>query len=294
MNHKRLALRAFFQGTAFAASVLCAGAVCVAQNAGKVSPKPPAGKTILLPRQMIAGEKATLAVLDSQGRLTPGAVVEFSTGGRATTDSTGRAVFIAPPPGVLLAHLAGRPGNVPAVILPGTQSGPAGLRVTSYPRVVSLTDRFEVLGSGFQGEATANRAALSGKEALVVAASPIALTLIPSPDLAWGPAQFTVNSSGRTVGPLPLTLVSLELSADKDRLAADESGTLTVRVRGSSQRLTVEIRNLSPDLVALASGTVQQLTTSGGADNTARVKLRGVRPGDFSISVRLVHSSEPL
>ena len=41
----------FFQGTALAAGVLCAGAVCFAQSPGKVSAKPPAGKTILLPLQ---------------------------------------------------------------------------------------------------------------------------------------------------------------------------------------------------------------------------------------------------
>ncbi len=237
---------------------------------------------------MVTGTKATLAVLDSQGRLAPGVVVEFTGGARVTTDSTGRAVFLAPAPGVLLAHLSGQTGNVPAVVLPAAESGPTGLRVTSYARVVSLSDRFEVSGNGFQGAAGANRVTLGGKAALVVAASTIALVVIPAPGLDAGPAQFTVESEGRASGPLPVTLVALELSASKERLAAKESGVLTVRVRGSSEQLIVEVRNLSPDLVALASGAVQQLTTSGGEDNTAQVKMRGVRPGDFSISARLL------
>src|SRR5712692_10443059 len=281
MNHRRT-LRAFFGWTASAALILCAGAVCFAQKPARVSPKSSAGKTILLPTQMVAGTKATLAVLDSQGRVAPGVVVEFTGGARVTTDCTGRAVFMAPAPGVLLAHLAGQTGNVPAVVLP------AALRVTSYPRVISLSDRFEVSGNGFQGDAGANRVTIGGKPALVVAASTIALVVIPAPGLDAGPAQFTVESEGRSSGPLPVTLVALELSASKERLAAKESGVLTVRVRGSSERLIVEVRNLSPDLVALASGAVQQLTTSGGEDNTAQVKMRGVRPGDFSISARLV------
>ncbi len=287
MNHRRT-LRAFFGWTAPAALILCAGAVCFAQKPARVSPKSSAGKTILLPSQMVAGTKATLAVLDSQGRLAPGVVVEFTGGPRVTTDSTGRAVFLAPAPGVLLAHLSGQTGNVPAVVLPAAESGPTGLRVTSYARVVSLSDRFEVSGNGFQGDAGADRVTLGGKAALVVAASTIALVVIPAPGLDAGPAQFTVESDGRSSGPLPVTLVSLELSASKERLAAKESGVLTVRVRGSSEPLIVEVRNLSPDLVALASGALQQVTTSGGEDNTAQVKMRGVRPGDFSISARLV------
>ena len=287
MSHRRT-LRAFFGWTASAALILCAGAVCFAQKPARVSPKSSAGKTILLPSQMVAGTKATLAVLDSQGRLAPGVVVEFTGGPRVTTDSTGRAVFLAPAPGVLLAHLSGQTGNVPAVVLSAAESGPTGLRVTSYARVVSLSDRFEVSGNGFQGDAGADRVTLGGKAALVVAASTIALVVIPAPGLDAGPAQFTVESDGRSSGPLPVTLVSLELSASKEGLAAKESGVLTVRVRGSSEPLIVEVRNLSPDLVALASGALKQLTTSGGEDNTAQVKMRGVRPGDFSISARLV------
>jgi len=287
MNHRR-ALRAFFGWTASAALILCAGAVCFAQKPARVSPKSSAGKTILLPSQMVAGTKATLAVLDSQGRLAPGVVVEFTGGPRVTTDSTGRAVFLAPAPGVLLAHLSGQTGNVPAVVLPAAESGPTGLRVTSYARVVSLSDRFEVSGNGFQGDAGADRVTLGGKAAIVVAASTIALVVIPAPGLDAGPAQFTVESEGRSSGLLAVTLVALELSASKERLAAKESGVLTVRVRGSSEPLIVEVRNLSPDLVALASGAVQQLTTSGGEENTAQVKMRCVRPGDFSISARLV------
>ena len=248
-----------------------------------------------MPSQMVAGEKATLAVLDFQGRLAPGVAVEFSTGEHVTTDSTGRATFIAPSkPGVLQSHIAGRRGNTTAVILSPFESGPAGLRITSYPRVISLSDRFEISGNGFAGDVNADRLTIGGKEALVVAASPIALTVIPAPDLEPGPSQFTVQSGGGSAAPLPLTLVSLELSATKERLAAKETGVLTVRIRGSLNRLLVEVRNLSPNSVALASGVVERLTTSGGPDNTAHVKLRGVRPGAFSISARLVPQAEPL
>lgn len=274
--------------SALLAVLLSVAAVSLAQKGGKASSKQHQGKTILLPTQMIAGQPATLAVLDAQGRLAPNVAVEFSGGGRVTTDSTGRATFTAPAPGVLLAHFPGLKENAHAVVLPAADAGPQELRVTAYARIASVTDRFEISGNGFNGDVAANRVSLGGKAALVVAASPLALTVIPAPDLEDGPSQFTVESGGHTTGPFSLEMVSLELSSDKTRMAANESGVLTVRVRGSSERVTVEVRNLSPNLVALASGVTQQLTTSGGANNIAQVKLHSLRPGDFSISARLV------
>src|ERR1700676_4632817 len=56
----------------------------------------PAGRTIILPQKMVAGAAATLAVLDSAGRLAPNVVVELSTGRKVTTDVTGRALLVAP------------------------------------------------------------------------------------------------------------------------------------------------------------------------------------------------------
>ena len=67
------------------------------------------GTAIVLPQRVVVGQQATLAVLDAAGRLTAGAMVEFSGGERVTTDATGRATFSAPAePGVLLARLPAR------------------------------------------------------------------------------------------------------------------------------------------------------------------------------------------
>src|SRR5260370_33913956 len=107
------------------------------------------GKIIHLPNQMIAGQQATLAVLDAQGRLAPGVLVEFSSGGRVTTDSTGRAVFTVPAPGIVLAHFPGLKESAHAVVLPAGEAGPQELRVTSYAHVASVMDRLEIAGGGF-------------------------------------------------------------------------------------------------------------------------------------------------
>src|SRR5580658_1425336 len=82
-------------------------------------PPPSAGRILLLPRTIVSGDRATLAVLDVNGRLSPGVAVSFSNGDRLTTDRTGRALFVAPlTPGVLFGSIAGHEGRVPVTILP--------------------------------------------------------------------------------------------------------------------------------------------------------------------------------
>src|SRR6202158_4814463 len=260
-----------------------------AQSSAEASPTPSAARMIILPRKLVARERATLAVLDIQGRLTPDAIVEFSSGAHVRTDSTGRAAFDVPTkPKVLFAHLQGRPDKVSSVIVQRTSSAEPGLTVSSYPRVVARTDRFDLSGSGFSGTADANGANAGGTTALILAASPLALVLMPAPGLSEGPSEFSVETRGQHAGPFPITFVSLEVSATKHRLAANERGVLTVRVRGSDQRLLIEARNLTPEIVALARANALREVTSGGEENVARFELSGLRTGAFSISVRLV------
>ena len=47
-------------------------------------------RILLMPRKIVSGERATLAVLDVAGRLTPGVTVVFSDGEKIKTDATGR------------------------------------------------------------------------------------------------------------------------------------------------------------------------------------------------------------
>jgi hypothetical protein len=56
-----------------------------AQYAPRVQAATP--RTIVLPNKVVAGAAATLAVLDSAGRMLPNAVVELSGGQKVTTDA---------------------------------------------------------------------------------------------------------------------------------------------------------------------------------------------------------------
>src|SRR5712692_2234473 len=86
------------------------------------------GAAIVLPGKLVAGERATLAVLDAEGRLAPEAEVEFGGGTRLSTDATGRLTFPVPNvPGILRVSLHGQAANASATVLaPAATPGEAG------------------------------------------------------------------------------------------------------------------------------------------------------------------------
>jgi hypothetical protein len=255
---------------------------------------PPASgaRILLLPRQIVSGERATLAVLDVNGRLTPGVDVTFSNGDRLKTDATGRALFVAPlTPGVIFGSITGRAGRVSSVVLSPKEAEAAGLEVTSVPRVASITDRFDVYGHGFCGDADANQVSIGGQRALVLAASPMSLVVLPPSEAEPGAASVEISCGKRVGAPFVITFVELALEADASPLAHAERRALRVTVRGSTAKLPLEARNLSPDIADLAGGNPAKQLSSGGADNAAKFEVVGKRKGSFLISIRLVASN---
>jgi len=247
------------------------------------------GTTIVLPPRLLTAQQATLAVLDTAGRLVPSAVVEFSGGERVTTDSTGRALFTAPSdPGILLARLPGRLGRASATVGAPTPSPPDGVQVLDYPAVITLDDRFVVEGAGFHGNANSVQVMLANQPALVLASSPLSLVLLPHPGLKPGPAQLVIEVAGRSPGPVPLTLVSLNLLPLENALKPGEKGVLRVRVRGTDQRLPIEARNLTPETISFQRGDILRVTSSGGAVNDALLEIQALKAGDFSVTARLI------
>ena len=252
-------------------------------------PKAQAGHILLLPRSAVSGDRATLAVLDVNGRLTPGATVIFSNGDRLTTDATGRALFVAPlTPGVILGSIAGREGRVPVTILPADEIAATEILVNSIPKLASLSDRFEITGRGFCGSADANQIAISGEPALVLASSPTSLVVLPPLDLEPGRASVDISCAKRNGPPIEVVFVALTLEADSSPLAPGVHRSLAVRVRGTTAKVALEARNLAPDIAELVGGTSSRASTSGGEDNVAHFEVVGRKHGSFLISIRLL------
>jgi hypothetical protein len=274
---------------------VCAFAMTLAAGVSAQQPPPAsAARMLLLPRYIVSGERATLAVLDVNGRLTPGAAVKFSNGDRVTTDTTGRALFVAPlNPGVISAAISGRPGRIYTTIVSSTDAASPSIEVSHAPRVASLSDRFEISGRGFCGDADANHVTVAGLPALVLASSPMSLLVLPPPDLDSGTAAVAVTCAKHDASSFAIRFVALTLEADSSPLAPGDHRTLTVRVRGTSLKVPLEAHNLAPDVADLAGGNPARVSSAGGADNVAHFQLVGRQRGSFVVSIRLLPTLAP-
>jgi hypothetical protein len=265
--------------------VVMAAGVCRAQQAPAAS----GARMLLLPRKLVIGERATLAVLDVNGRLTPGVNVAFSYGEKVTTDTTGRARFVAPlNPGTVYAEIEGRSGRVSSNIVTPAEIPSATEEVTAAPRVATLSDRFELQGHGFCGDADANHVTIGGMAALVLASSPGNLIVLPPTEVDPGPARMQVECGQKMSEAFTVVFVNLELVASNGAMAPGEHRSLVVRVKGSTAKINLEARNLAAHVADLVGGGIVRATSSGGAENLAKFELVGKTGGNFTISIRLV------
>jgi hypothetical protein len=278
------------------AFALLVPAIAGAQESPKTQPSL-SPRQIILPPVAVAGAQGTLAVLDSQGRLLPEIIVELSGSQKVTTDATGRALFVAPDkPGTLTAKVSGLPvtASTPVRAPDGpiadgaSPDVPQTAKVRVYPHVLAIHDRFTVEGSGFRGMADLNRVFLGDKQCLVLAASPHALVILPGPSVPVGAVDLRIRVDEREVGQLPVATVLLEINGPAEAVNAGGAGKLILRAYGTTQRLAVEVRNGSPEVVQLAKGNVQRLDTSGGEPNIAPIDVKFVTAGNYLVSARFI------
>jgi hypothetical protein len=295
MKHTRAWLFAAALVATFAAQAAPAPQIAApAAPAGAAAYVPEAapGDSIVLPPTLIAGEQATLAVLDEFGALVASAPVQVA-GRELLTDSTGRVLFAAPDnPGVLTARLRGRDEQFSAdVIAGGAQPASGAGAITPplrFPAVIARDDRFEIDGTGFRGDAERDRVLIGGQPALVLAASPVSLVLLPNPRTPAGPAQLNIDAAGQTFVGSPMVVVSLDISGPSEALAAGRRTALLLRVTGTSAPLVVEVRNAAPGVIRLAEGDLQRVETSGGANNIATIEFTALKAGDYSLTARVI------
>jgi hypothetical protein len=263
----------------------------------------PTPRTIVLPQKAVAGGGATLAVLDPAGRLLSDAEVELSGGQKVTTDATGRALFTVPSePGVLTARIPGHDTTASAPIVKAAdsetqtslESPAAPVRLLAVPHFISLHDRFAVEGAGFRGEADANRVYLSDQACLVLASSPVSLVVLPGLHIPIGTVNLHVSVAGHDAGLHPVAMVLLEFSGPSEAPPAGAQGKLHIRARGTRERLAVEIRNASPEIIQLPRGNIERVTTSGGERNAAEIEAKFLTTGDYTLTARLIPTDSGL
>lgn len=243
---------------------------------------------IILPPRLIAGQPATLATLGADHRLVGHVPMELSDGTHLETDATGRVNFTAPSGSVLIA----KSGGGSAATLIDSLSTAGASDTISAPPFAALHNSFNLCGGGFDGNAEANHVTIDGQPALVLASSPECLVVIPGASAAPGLAEISVESTARPE-KASLTLVDLIFQPPEPPLTPRAKGLLTVRARGSDRPLRIMVQNESFSVLQFEKGDVQELTTSGGTQNVAELRVQAISSGDFSFRARILAPSDP-
>jgi hypothetical protein len=269
-------------------AVLFLAALANTACAQQASPNTTWAVTIVLPPRLVAGRPATLALLGVDGRLADGVAVEV--GGpsgsvqHVKTDKTGRAVFDVPSAAnVLIAKASG----ASAAALIDAQASADALQTISLAPVISMQDQFSICGGKFQGDEDSNHVVLNDDPALVLAASPECLVILPGPRVIPGPAKISIESAAAQWN-VASTLVALHFDPPLPALVPEKKSRLTVHVQGSGRPLNIEVENKSPGVLRFLRGDVQVLSTSGGSQNLATIEVLAIRSGDFSFHARLL------
>lgn len=272
-------------------ALLCAASVAIAfSSASANSPEEnPWDVTILLPPRIIAGQPATLAVLSADGKLAPGVSVELGSSLLVKTDDTGRAFFTAPADASFLIAKTAAASSTSLVDRAPAPNSSEMLDVTPF---TSLVDGFAICGAGFRGDADANRVTLNGKAALVLAASPECLVVLPGPRATVGEAKIAIDAAGNHWEGAT-TLVSLQFETPKPAIEPQTKGRLVLEASGTGDPLEIVVQNESPGVVRFLSGDTQTLRTSGGSPNSAAIEIETIRSGDFSFHAQLAPQPDP-
>jgi hypothetical protein len=110
-------------------------------------------------------------------------------------------------------------------------------------------------------------------------------------DLQPGRASVDISCAKRNGPPLEVVFVALTLEADSSALTPGAHRQLTVRVRGTTIKVGLEAKNLSPDIADLTGGNPVRASSSGGTENLAHFEVVGRKLGNFLVSIRLLSSA---
>ena len=173
--------------------------------------------------------------------------------------------------------------------------GDGGARVTAATPLSFAGQQACVCGS-FPGPEAWNRLLLDG-EALgspLSASSRMAwvqlpVSLAPGEHLVTGAAEAGFPAGDRAA----IRVVQVAGELDSTKLQRQESTPLRLRVQGTTEPVTLRLRNNTPSIVRIDGGDDQAITTSGGDPNQLERTVHGLTPGAFDIQYELQAESCP-
>lgn len=251
----------------------------------------PDGWQIVMTGTVVAGEEATASVLDSEGSMLTGVVLELPNGEKVTTNDKGHATFrvlsglesialtIAGTK-IMKSAWAWQPENMrpwmpapftPKPIIPGQATAIATPATSGVPEVL-----------------------VDARPTNVLASSPTSTIADMPYGLTPGAHAVTVRDQGKTVDIQVVEAVWLRVEAPKT-LVRGEKSSYTVEVVGTEQPVSIQVRNDSPTVVKLMdASSAGLLTTSGGTANQAKIDFQAIGAGTIRLPLNLLTMSPDL
>lgn len=78
-------------------------------------------------------------------------------------------------------------------------------------------------------------------------------------------------------------MVQIAGELDSQRLFSGQSTPMRLSVAGTTEKVPIRIRNLSPAIVSIDGGPEQTVESTGGTPNTVTRSVQGLVRGDFNI-----------
>lgn len=167
------------------------------------------------------------------------------------------------------------------LMVPATQQVP---RIDKANPMVAAGEVLTIDGHSFDGVGDNNRVIVDGAgDAKVLAASPVQLKVELPRGIAAGRHSISISTAGLRSNPMFVDVVSVRI----DTLGKDDLKRIKVCVLGTQNKVMLKLTNRSPEVVRLAKGDEQFVTTAGGTDNYAMVTAQRVGKGAVNINARV-------
>ncbi|MGH9554253.1 MAG: hypothetical protein ACRD2Y_00390, partial [Terriglobales bacterium] len=245
--------------------------------------------------QVVENQPATFSVVGQNGNALTGFVVEFDRKQKSTTDRKGEAGFVPEKRGKVMAEVPGV-ARTAIQVISQEEARSAPQRV---PRFAQAGDHFSVTQGGlFDGHASNTQASLDQQACAVMFEAPHQAIVYLPEAISTGAHTLSIEDQGRKLEK-PLSVIRLQLSADKLNLAKHEVTRGRVVIEGADNSLVggqLHIENLSTEIVELtltgSSGKRSHvLSIQPGMIRDGKIEvpftIRAKRGGAFSLLARV-------
>jgi len=129
---------------------------------------------------------------------------------------------------------------------------------------------------------------VGGQPALVLAASPSALTVLPPLDSPTGTTEVSVTCGKQEPATIQIDSDRVEIGSGWFTAAAGTKASSSRQRDGNAGESSAGSAELGPEIAELAGGNPARVFSSGEPGNQAEFQVTGRQRGNFLISIRLV------